>query len=171
MPSAAWPLTLDLLDALRRRSIALARLTHAAGLSATGDPVLDALLPLPERTDVPEETVVAVGRAKASGNRVVAIGTTVVRALEGRVAEEGGLRAGPGVTRLRIGPVHQPRVVDGLLSGLHEPGESHFELLRAFAPTPVLEAAASRARAEGFRGHEFGDLCLILPGAPTRGTL
>jgi S-adenosylmethionine:tRNA ribosyltransferase-isomerase len=126
---------------------------------------------LPERTDVPEETVAAVRQTQAAGNRVVAVGTTVVRALEGRVAEEGDLRPGPGLTRLRIGPGHEPRVVDGLLSGLHEPGESHFELLRAFAPARVLEAAVSRAQADGLRGHEFGDLCLILARTPPRRTL
>ena len=92
------------------------------------------------------------------------MGTTVVRALEGRAAEGGGsLREGPGVTTLRVGADHVLRVVDGLLTGLHEPGESHFELLQAFAPRPLLEEALVHAAREGYLGHEFGDLSLVLP--------
>lgn len=163
MPSAGLPLTLDVLGALRGRRIGVALLSHAAGLSSTGDVALDALLPLPERTDIPVETVRAVERATSRGGRVVAVGTTVVRALEGRVAEEGRLRPGPSLTRLRIGSSYRPRVVDGLLSGLHERGESHFELLRAFAPAETLDRAIRRAQEAGFLGHDFGDHCLILP--------
>jgi S-adenosylmethionine:tRNA ribosyltransferase-isomerase len=86
-----------------------------------------------------------------------------VRALEGRAAEGGGsLRAGPGVTTLRLGPGHALRVVDGLLTGLHEPGQSHFELLQALAPRPLLEEALAHAVREGYLGHEFGDLSLVL---------
>lgn len=95
---------------------------------------------------------------------MVAVGTTVVRALEGRAAEGGGpLRAGPGETGLRIGAGFPCRVVDGLLTGLHEPGESHFELLEAFASKTLLEAAVHHAAGAGYLGHEFGDLSLILP--------
>jgi S-adenosylmethionine:tRNA ribosyltransferase-isomerase len=94
---------------------------------------------------------------------VVAVGTTVVRALEGRASQPGGLRAGDGLTRLRLGPAHTLRVVDGLVSGIHDRGESHFELLRAFAPASLLDRAIAHARAARYLGHEFGDLCLILP--------
>jgi S-adenosylmethionine:tRNA ribosyltransferase-isomerase len=164
MASAGWPLRLPLLVELRRRGVALASLTHAAGLSSTGDPAIDALLPLPERSDIPASTIAAVQRAEKEGGRVVAVGTTVVRALEGRALEGGGpLRAGPGVTSVRLGPGHALRVVDGLLTGLHEPGESHFELLQAFAPRPLLEAALAHAVREGYLGHEFGDLSLVVP--------
>jgi len=165
-PSAGLALTPSLLRALRRRGIRLVAVTHAAGLSATGDPVLDARLPFPERSHIPEETVEAVQATRSAGRRVVAIGTTVVRALEGRASEPEGLRAGEGLTTLRLGPTHVPRVVHGLLSGLHERGESHFELLRAFAPSSVLDAVLDRARREGYRGHEFGDACLILRKDP-----
>jgi S-adenosylmethionine:tRNA ribosyltransferase-isomerase len=164
MPSAARTLTVSLLQALRARGVRLAALTHAAGLSATGDPVLDAALPLAERYEIPEATVAAVAEARLGGGRVVAVGTTVVRALEGSAAQNRGeVRAGVGVTDLRIGSSHVPEVVDGLLSGLHEPGSSHFELLSAFAPRAFLEAAARHAETAGYLAHEFGDACLVLP--------
>jgi len=162
MPSAGWPLVLPLLRRLRAAGVGVAALTHAAGLSSTGDPALDAALPLPERSDIPAATVQAIEAAKGAGGRIVAAGTTVVRALEGRAAD-GGLRPGVSTTSLRLGPRHARRVVDGLLTGLHAPGESHFELLQAFAPRPLLERAVDHARSAGYLGHEFGDLSLILP--------
>ncbi len=169
MVSAGWPLRLPLLGELRRTGVAVSSLTHAAGLSSTGDPALDAMLPLPERSDIPASTLDAVARARDAGRRVVAVGTTVVRALEGRAAEGGSpLRAGPGVTTLRLGPDHSLRVVDGLVTGLHEPGESHFELLQAFASRALLDAALAHAAGEGYLGHEFGDLSLMLPSYPFR---
>jgi S-adenosylmethionine:tRNA ribosyltransferase-isomerase len=167
MPSAGRGLTSWLLRDVRRHGIAVAAITHAAGLSSTGDPGLDAILPLPERYDVPTETVEAVRRARSVGGRVVAAGTTVVRALEGCAAAHGGvLRPGQGITAIRIGAEFRPAVVDGLMTGMHEPGTSHFELMQAFAPGPLLEAAHRHATSAGYLGHEFGDACLVLrPGA------
>lgn len=163
LPSAGRPLSWELLLDLKARGIALGALTHAAGLSSTGDAALDRALPLPERYEIPVETVDAVGRARATGGRVVAVGTSVVRALEGSAAAHGGrLVAGGGTTDLVIAPGFVPRVVDGLLTGFHEPGSSHLGLLRAFVPPPLLEAAYSHAESEGYRGHEFGDSNLIL---------
>jgi S-adenosylmethionine:tRNA ribosyltransferase-isomerase len=161
MPSAGRVLRVPLLRALRKKGVAIATVTHAAGLSSTGDPALDAALPLPELSLIPETAVAAVEEAKGRGGRVVAVGTTVVRALEG-AHREGRLRAGANRTDLRIGLGFRPRVVAGLLTGLHEPGESHFELLQAFAPRPLLESAIVHARDEGYLGHEFGDASLIL---------
>jgi S-adenosylmethionine:tRNA ribosyltransferase-isomerase len=163
MPSAGRPLTLALLGQLRRRGVEIVSLTHAAGLSATGDPAVDALLPLPERFEIPQATVESIRRARRTGGRVVAAGTTVVRALEGcAAAHQGELRAGAGVTDLRISAGFVRGIADGLLTGIHEPGTSHFELLRAFAPEPVLGAAHRHAESRGYLGHEFGDACLIL---------
>jgi S-adenosylmethionine:tRNA ribosyltransferase-isomerase len=161
MPSAGRVLRIPLLRALRKKGVAIATVTHAAGLSSTGDPALDAALPLPELSLVPESAVAAVDEAKGRSGRVVAVGTTVVRALEG-AHREGRLRPGTNRTNLRIGPGFRPRVVTGLLTGLHEPGESHFDLLQAFAPRPLLESAIAHARNEGYLGHEFGDSSLIL---------
>lgn len=162
LPSAGRPLRWSVLDALVRRGVELAWVSHACGLSSTGDPDLDAALPLPERYEIPERTVAAVARTRARGGRVVAVGTSVVRALEGCFARCGELRAGAGETDLVLGPATIPRVVDGLLSGLHEPGTSHFELLQAFAPRALLDHAYEHARRAGYLAHEFGDSNLVL---------
>jgi S-adenosylmethionine:tRNA ribosyltransferase-isomerase len=152
-PSAARPLSVGLLGDLRRRGVELATVTHAAGLSSTGDAALDAALPLPERYEVPPRTMAAVERAR----RVVAVGTTVVRALESAAAT--GLLAGE--TALRVDARHRMRVIDALLTGMHEPGTSHFDLLEAFAPRALLERAFAEAETRGFLQHEFGDSMLI----------
>lgn len=164
MPSAGRPLSWRILLELRRRGIELATVTHAAGLSATGEPVLDEALPLPEQYAIPSATVDAVQRARQRGSRVVAVGTTVVRALEGcAMQNDGELRAGEGTTALRIEQGHALRIVDGLLTGMHEPTESHFRLLQAFAPRPILDAALAHAIETGYRTHEFGDVSLLIP--------
>jgi S-adenosylmethionine:tRNA ribosyltransferase-isomerase len=163
-PSAGRPLTWRVLMQVRRRGIALAALTHAAGLSSTGDAALDAALPLPERFDIPAATVDAVERTRAAGGRVVAVGTSVVRALEG-AAERGRLTAGEGETALRIDRAFRPRVVAGILTGLHQPGESHFDLLMAFVSEALLRDALAHAEWKGYLGHEFGDSCLVLGGS------
>jgi S-adenosylmethionine:tRNA ribosyltransferase-isomerase len=161
-PSAGFVLSAALLARLRRRGVEIATLTHAAGLSSSGDPALDAALPLGERFEIPEPTVAAVARARARAGRVVAVGTSVVRALETRALEHGALRAGPGRSELRIGPGFSLRVVDGLLSGIHDPAASHYALLQAFASSAHLAAAHAAAERWGYLEHEFGDVCLLL---------
>ncbi|HEY0476249.1 MAG TPA: S-adenosylmethionine:tRNA ribosyltransferase-isomerase [Kofleriaceae bacterium] len=166
MPSAGRPLTWDTVLALRRAGIAVASLTHAAGLSSTGDDALDRALPWPERYEVPARTAQAVRDARARGGRVIAIGTTVVRALEAAAHDAGDdlpIRQGSGIATLRLGAGYRPRVVSGLVSGLHVPGESHFELLSAFAPADRLRRAVALAAQHGLSGHELGDACLIVP--------
>ncbi|HVR63868.1 MAG TPA: S-adenosylmethionine:tRNA ribosyltransferase-isomerase, partial [Polyangia bacterium] len=166
MPSAGRPLSWEILLALRRRGVRWAALTHAAGLSATGDPAIDAALPLPERYEIPAATVEAVAETRRRGGRVVAVGTTVVRALEGAAAASGGgLRAGAGVTALRLSPAYRPLVVDGVLSGTHELPSSHAALLGAFAGPALLSRAVALAEARDFTTHELGDAMLVLPGA------
>jgi len=160
VPSAGLSLRAGTVLALRRARIAVASVTHAAGISSTGDPAIDARLPLPERWHVPHETVRAVLDAKRSGGRVVAIGTSVVRALE-TAARGGALEAGEGVTDLRLGPGSRLRVVDAILTGVHEEETSHFTLLRAFASRERLGAALEAAERAGLLGHEFGDAWLV----------
>ena len=160
-PSAGFALDWALLAAWRRRGIGFATLTHAAGISSTGDPALDRRLPFDEPYRIPEATAAAVAQAKATGRRIVAIGTTVVRALEAAAGEDGSVRAGDGVAANRIGPGTRLRVADALLTGMHQPGESHFELLSAFAPDGVLDGLPAALATEGYRGHEFGDVMLL----------
>ncbi|MFN0247215.1 MAG: S-adenosylmethionine:tRNA ribosyltransferase-isomerase [Kofleriaceae bacterium] len=177
MPSAGRPLTWDVLLGLVRAGVQITTLTHAAGLSSTGDDALDRALPWPERFEIPPRTADAIVACKARGGRVIAVGTTVVRALEAaarsaldtgapgrydRATGEGLLRAGGGVATGKLGPASTLLVVDGLISGLHSPGESHFELLQAFAPRDRLEHALSLAVARGLSSHELGDACVIL---------
>lgn len=162
LPSAGRPLSLERLGALRRAGAEIVTLTHAAGLSATGDAKLDALLPLAERYDIPEPTRAAVERARAEGRRVVAVGTSVTRALEGSFVRHGEVRAGPGETDLRLGPGTPRHVVDALFTGAHDPGSSHYALLRAFAPKALLDRALHFSAAHGYLSHELGDSWLLL---------
>jgi S-adenosylmethionine:tRNA ribosyltransferase-isomerase len=163
MPSAGRPLSWEILLALRRRGVRMAALTHAAGLSSTGQPGIDSALPLPEAFELPAVTVATIQAACSHGGRVIAVGTTVVRALESAAAPSGVLRTGAGITDLRIGPGYPLRVVDGIFTGIHVAGESHFELLRAFAPEDLLGEALSYAEAHSFTTHELGDAMLVLP--------
>lgn len=162
LPSAGQPLDGELLLALARRGVQLASLTHAASISSTGSAALDARLPVPERYDIPEATVRAIESTRKRRGRVVAVGTTVVRALEACVAERGALAPGEGVARLLLSARFRPRVVSGVLSGMHEPGTSHFALLQAFADGALLERAMKAAADAGYLQHEFGDSLLIL---------
>jgi S-adenosylmethionine:tRNA ribosyltransferase-isomerase len=164
MPSAGYALRWETLLALRARGARVCALTHAASLSSTGDRVLDATLPRPERYDVPEATARAVFTASQEGGRVIAIGTTVVRALEGAEGAGRG-HASAGVTDRVVRADYTPRVVTGLVAGIHGPGESHFELLSAFAPPALLAGAFDEAEHAGYVNHEFGDSCLVLPGS------
>ena len=159
-PSAGFVLDGQMLQALRERGVAFATLTHAAGISSTGDDALDARLPFDEPYHLPEATLRAIARARAGGGRIVALGTTVTRALE-HAASAGALRSGMGVATQRIGPETRLRVVDALVSGTHEPGTSHHGLLRAFASEALLQRVDQALEAGGYRTHEFGDSVLI----------
>ena len=160
-PSAGFVLDWAMLAALAKRGVGFATLTHAAGISSTGDADLDRRLPFDEPYRIPESTAVAIRRAKAGGGRIVAIGTTVVRALEHAAGEWGSVRAGVGVATGRLGRDAPLRVADAILSGVHAPGESHHDMLRAFASDRVLERATIALETNGYRNHEFGDFVLI----------
>jgi S-adenosylmethionine:tRNA ribosyltransferase-isomerase len=160
-PSAGFALDWQALEAMRARGVAFATLTHAAGISSTGDAELDRRLPFDEPYRVPAATAVAIRRAQARGARIVAIGTTVVRALEHAARRDGRVRAGEGLANQCISAASCLRVVDAILSGTHEPGTSHYELLRAFTDEPTLELVNEELQAHGYRTHEFGDSVLI----------
>jgi S-adenosylmethionine:tRNA ribosyltransferase-isomerase len=129
--------------------------------------MLDSRLPFPESFEIPQTTVDAIARAKNRGGRVIAVGTSVLRALEGSASSPTGLRAGKGCTDLVVGPGYHRKIVDGILSGIHIPGETHFELLRCFIPAERLTEGTSLADQAGFTSHEFGESTLILPASPT----
>ena len=158
-PSAGFVLDWQLLHTLRERGVGFATLTHAAGLSSTGDAALDARLPFDEPYHLPAATLDAIHAAHARGGRVVALGTTVTRALEH--AASSGLKPGDGIADQRIGAHTTLRVVDTIISGTHEPGTSHRELLRAFASDALLSRADAELAERGYLTHEFGDSVLI----------
>ena len=169
-PSAGFILSWRLLAALAARGVRFATITHAAGLSSTGDPKLDALFPLDEAYRIPASTASAVNRTRAANGRIVAIGTTVVRALEHAASIDANVAAGEGLATQRIGPSSRLRVVDAILSGTHESGTSHYELLRAFAADATLRRMDHELNLHGYRTHEFGDSILAESAAAIRAT-
>jgi len=155
-PSSLFSLSAERLLALKKTHRVVG-LLHGAGLSSTGDISLDALLPLPEPYFVPEATLQAVRETKANGGRIVAFGTSVARALES--ALESG--KGQGITSLKLGPERPAHGIDGLLTGFHEPGTSHFQLECGLVEETKMHNAFEEAKAQGFIGHEYGDLILL----------
>lgn len=167
MPSAARPFTPRVLDALRARGVQVASLTLHTGVSSleVESDTVEAHAVYAEPFAVPRATAAAVNAARAQGRRVIAVGTTVVRALES--AWDGDrVRAMEGFTRAYIHPGRPIRVVDGLLSGLHDPLASHLAMLYALAGADRIRAAYVEAVAHGYLWHEFGDSHLILNRAP-----
>jgi S-adenosylmethionine:tRNA ribosyltransferase-isomerase len=163
MPSAGRAFTWKMLFGLRRDGVEAAHVVLHTGLSSYLDDELDARHPAAEEEFViGEEAAAKVNRARASGRRVIAVGTTVVRALESAADGAGRVRAGHGYTRLRITADHELRATDGLLTGLHEPEASHLDLLTAFAPAGTIRAAYEEAVRRRYLWHEFGDLNLIV---------
>jgi S-adenosylmethionine:tRNA ribosyltransferase-isomerase len=162
-PSAGFAIDWHTIAALRARGIGFATITHAAGISSTGDPELDQRLPFDEPYDIPASTARAIAATRTQGGRIVAVGTTVVRALEHAAAHDGAVHAGAGVATQRIGPGTRLRVADAILTGVHERGTSHYELLRAFVDDETLAAADEELAAHGYRAHEFGDSVFVVP--------
>jgi len=156
MPSAGRPFTKRALTRLRERGIGVQRITLHTGVSSQerGE------RPYPERYSVSAHTAARVNQARAAGHRVIAVGTTVVRALE--TVSDGQVRAGAGWTSLTVTPERGITAVDGLLTGWHEPEASHLLMLEAFAGRELLERSYLAAVAIGYRWHEFGDLHLLL---------
>jgi S-adenosylmethionine:tRNA ribosyltransferase-isomerase len=159
MPSAGRPFTHAVLDGLHARGIGVAEVVLHTGVSS---PEADEV-PLPERYRVPAATADAVNATRRAGRRVVAVGTTVTRALETVAGVDGLVRAGAGWTDLVLGPDRPARVVDGLVTGWHEPEASHLLLLEAVAGARLVGRAYAEAVRSGYLWHEFGDSCLLLP--------
>jgi S-adenosylmethionine:tRNA ribosyltransferase-isomerase len=160
-PSAGFALGWRVLASLAARGIRVATLTHAAGLSSTGDPALDARLPFDEAYRIPVSTSQAIHDARKNRGRIVAIGTTVVRALEHAASVDGAVAPGERLATQTIGAGSRLRVVDVLLSGTHESGSSHYELLRAFVDNATLRRMDEQLQSRRYRTHEFGDSVLV----------
>lgn len=161
MPSAAWPFTAELVAQLASRGVLFAPVTLHAGVSSLelGES------PYPERYRVPVASAWLVNAVRESGGRVIAVGTTVVRALETVAAPGGAVHAGQGVTNLVVTPERGLHAIDGLITGWHEPSSSHLQLLQASAGPDLLRRSYQAAAGHGYRFHEFGDSHLIVPQA------
>lgn len=159
MASAARPFSVSLVDRLRKAGVRIEPITLHAGVSS-----LEAHEPPPaEPFEVPRNTAVAVNRTKRSGRRVIAVGTTVTRALESVADHDGFVSFGSRWTDLVLGPDRPARVVDGLITGWHPPEASHLQLLEAVAGRDLVTAAYEAALGGDYLWHEFGDSCLLLP--------
>ena len=159
MPSAARGFTAELVAELVGAGVLFAPITLHTGVSSleAHEP------PYPERFDVPASSAELVNQTREAGHRVIAVGTTATRAIESAAAQDGRVHAARGWTDLVIGPQRGVRVVDGILTGWHEPAASHLLLLEAVAGRPLLERSYAWALAGDYRWHEFGDFHLVLP--------
>jgi S-adenosylmethionine:tRNA ribosyltransferase-isomerase len=159
MPSAGRPFTPELVTALVAHGVAVAPLLLHTGVSSqeAGEP------PYPERYAVPAATARLIDAARAGGGRVVAVGTTVVRALETVARADGTIAPGAGWTHHVVTPAGGVRAVDGLLTGWHDPDASHLLMLDAVGGARLVADSYDAALERGYRWHEFGDVHLLLP--------
>jgi S-adenosylmethionine:tRNA ribosyltransferase-isomerase len=159
MPSAGRPFTAQVVTGLVARGVAVAPVVLHTGVSSQepGEP------PQPERLRVPEATARLVNSTRQAGGRVIAVGTTVTRALESAADAGGTVSPRRGWTDLVLGPARPARVVTGIVTGWHAPGASHLALLTAVAGTALVRRAYAEAVRMRYRWHEFGDSCLLLP--------
>lgn len=165
MPSAARPFTSRLVAELVSRGVQFAPVTLHTGVASaeSHEP------PYPERYEVPAVSARLINAARAGGGRIIAVGTTAVRAVESATGEDGLVRAAKGWTGLVVTPERGVRAVDGLLTGLHEPEASHLLMLEAIAGGAAIERAYEEALRGRYLWHEFGDVHLILPESPHSG--
>ena len=160
MPSAGRPFTPEVITRLVAKGVGVTPIVlHTGVASLEADE-----MPYPERVKVPAVTAQRVNATRSAGGRVIAVGTTVVRALESAYAPDAErVRELDGWTDLVITPERGVSVVDGMLTGWHEPEASHLMMLEAVAGRELLEASYAASLAEGYLWHEFGDVHLILP--------
>lgn len=158
MPSASRPFTRRLVTDLVSRGIGFAPITLHTGVSSqeAGE------APTAEWFEVSATTAAQVEHTRHHGGRVIAVGTTVTRALESAVMN-GAVRGTSGWTDRVVTPAYPPRVVDGLISGWHDPQASHLLLVEAVAGVELAQAAYTAASTAGYAWHEFGDSGLFLP--------
>jgi len=158
MPSAGRPFTAEILMRLVAKGVGVTPVVlHTGVASLEADET-----PYPERVRVPTVTAARINATRAAGNRVVAVGTTVVRALETAADADGVVTPYDDWTELLVTPERGVRVVDGLLTGWHEPEASHLLMLEAIAGRALLEDSYEASLAEGYLWHEFGDVHLVL---------
>lgn len=159
MPSAGRAFTADLIMKLVARGIVVVPLILHTGVASLEDHEP----PYAEYYRVPDATAQIINLAYQTDRRVIAVGTTVIRALETVFGEDGFIHAGEGWTDVIITPERGIHAVDALLTGMHEPRATHLAMLEALASRSHLQAAYQEALEQRYLWHEFGDLHLILP--------
>jgi S-adenosylmethionine:tRNA ribosyltransferase-isomerase len=159
MPSAGRPFSAEVITRLVAKGVGVTPVVLHTGVAS-----LEAEeLPYPERVKVHTPTAMRINATRAAGGRVIAVGTTVVRAIESAVDDTGVVRPIDGWTELVVTPERGVQAVDGMLTGWHEPEASHLLMLDAIAGRPLLDASYEASIAEGYLWHEFGDVHLVLP--------
>ena len=163
-PSSAFAFNWDMIFALIGKGVRFTNITHAAGLSSVGNIEQDRMLPLPEVSQVRSETLQLINETREKGGRVIAVGTSVVRAVEAAVRlHQKALHTDlPFENSLRISSAYLIESFDGILTGLHQEGESHFELLNAFTSARKIEEMLEEAGRLDCLTHEFGDFMLLM---------
>ncbi|TDO54913.1 S-adenosylmethionine:tRNA ribosyltransferase-isomerase [Kribbella sp. VKM Ac-2527] len=158
MPSAGRPFSFELVSHLAAAGVLIAPILLHCGVSSleSHEP------PLPERYAVPEHTARLVNWVKANGGRVIAVGTTAVRAIETAALPDGSVVAAEGWTDLVLGPDRSAVVVDGLVTGMHAPDASHLLLLESVVGADIVQHAYNAALEQHYLWHEFGDTSLLL---------
>jgi len=156
-PSASFVFNWELLFKLKDKGVQIVNILHGAGISSSGDENLDKLLPLPEYYEVPAQTLENIRLAREKGQKVIALGTTVLRALESSLVD-GKLS---GLASYKIVPDSEIKSADALFSGMHEPGTSHIQILKSFCSIDTINKGYSEAIIRNYKGHEYGDVSLL----------
>ena len=160
-PSASFQLTWQLMFELLKKGVELVPITHAISLSSTGNQSLDEQLPFPEKYWISEDSANRINSAIQNGTKIIAFGTSVMRAIESSIVN-GLVTPGKGRSTLIIDKLYKRSIFTGILTGMHIPGESHMKLLTNFIDRDLIEEGYSQAVQQGFLWHEYGDLSLIL---------
>lgn len=163
MPSAGRAFTTEVLTHLKQKGVHIVPILLHTGVSS----LEEGEQPYPEYYSIPEASAQKINAAKARGSRIIAVGTTAIRALESAVEKKGIIQAQSGWTNLYITPKRKMQIVDGLLTGFHEPRASHLSMLEALTGLKHLKIAYRAAIQAHYYWHEFGDLHLILPPSRT----
>lgn len=156
-PSASFPFTWEQVLKLKAKGVEIIPLLHSAGISSSGDETLDSILPLKEYYEISQTHWSLITKAKQAGHQIVAVGTSVVRALESAALYQ----RLSGYTSLVLSSDYSPEIVDALITGMHETGTSHAKLMEAFCGPELVRKIESEANEKYYRSHEYGDITFI----------
>lgn len=161
-PSASFQFSWELINKLIDKGVIIVPILHSAGISSTGNKEVDSYLPLPERYEINKDAADIIQKAKIEGRKIVAIGTSVVRALEANASQNNGnTTPANDITNFVISENYKPQVVTGIISGMHVPEESHMKIMLAFTNEKLLLDGYTLAIEDEYLWHEYGDLTLV----------